>query len=166
MKVNCGVKAADGKKLSRKLSALELVGPLAAITAGGGWAAGKFVRIWVDNAGSVQIWKKGYSNHCIIANTLVKAIATVAAGIGCKITIEKIRRCSSPPAQMADALSKAEFKEFWRLADTTPWELFEEPMVPSTRLLAWVANPIEDDDLGQKLLTELEEYVEVLGHNT
>jgi len=164
-KINCGVKAADGKKLSRKLSALELIGPLAAITAGHKWAANAYVRIWVDNAGSVQIWKKGYSTHCSIANTAVKALATVAAGIGCRVTIEKIRRCSHPAAKMADALSKGDFRAFWALADSTPWELFEDPMVAPAKLLAWVANPGEDDDLGQQLLEGIAHAAPVLGYN-
>jgi len=165
-KINCGVKAADGKKLGRKLSALELIGPLAAITAGHDWAARSYVRIWVDNAGSVQIWKKGYSIHCGIANTVVKAIATVAAGIGCRVTIEKIRRCSHPAAKMADALSKAEFKSFWEIADTAPWELYEQPMSVPASLLAWIANPVEDDDLGERLLKEIATAAPVLGYNT
>jgi len=165
-KINCGVKAEDGKKLSRKLSALELIGPLAAISAGHKWAANAFVRIWVDNSGSVQIWKKGYSTHCGIANTAVKALATVAAGIGCRVTIEKIRRCTHPAAKMADALSKGEFKTFWQLADNTPWELFEEPMVAPSTLLAWVANPAVDEDLGQRLLQEIAATAPVLGYNT
>jgi len=152
--------------LSRKLSALELIGPLAAISAGHHWAANAFVRIWVDNAGSVQIWKKGYSNHCGIANTVVKAIATVAAGIGCRVTIEKIRRCSNTGAKMADALSKADFKKFWSIADNTPWELFEQPMAVPASLLAWLANPVEDDDFGEKLLRNIAATAPVLGYNT
>jgi hypothetical protein len=52
-KINCGVKAADGKKLSRKLSALELVGPLLCVTAGHQFCRGRIVRVWVDNIGAV-----------------------------------------------------------------------------------------------------------------
>jgi hypothetical protein len=62
--INCGVKAADGKKLSRKLSALELVGPLLCITAGHQFCRGRTVRVWVDNIGSMRIWAKGYSLSC------------------------------------------------------------------------------------------------------
>jgi hypothetical protein len=63
-KINCGVKAADGKKLSRKLSALELVGPLLCVTSGHEWCRGRVVRVWVDNIGAVKIWSKGYSLSC------------------------------------------------------------------------------------------------------
>jgi hypothetical protein len=87
-KINCGVKAADGIKLSRKLSALELVELLICVAAGAGWCRNQPVRVWVDNAGSVMIWKKGYSTRCKLCTTLVKAIGTVAAGIGCVLVVE------------------------------------------------------------------------------
>ena len=54
-KINAGVKVADGKKLSRKLSAFELVGPLVAMAAAPDRWRGQVVRFWVDNAGSVRI---------------------------------------------------------------------------------------------------------------
>jgi hypothetical protein len=82
-KINCGVRAIDGKKLSRKLSALELVGPLVCVAAAVDKCRDQPVRIWVDNIGSVKIWKKGYSSRCDLCSTLVTAIATVAAAIGC-----------------------------------------------------------------------------------
>jgi hypothetical protein len=113
-KINCGVKAEDGKKLSRKLSALELVGPLLCVTAGAAWCHGRPVRVWVDNIGSVTIWKKGYSTRCALCTTLVKATATVPTAIGCRLEVVKIRRCSTPGAVMADCLSKADFNGFRR----------------------------------------------------
>jgi hypothetical protein len=103
-KINCGVKAADGKKLSRKLSALELVGPLLCVTAGQSFCRNRTVRVWVDNAGSVKIWEKGYSLSCELCTTMVQAIGTVAAGLGCRLVIEKITRCSTVGAELADAL--------------------------------------------------------------
>ncbi len=54
--------------------------------------------------GSVQIWKKGYNTACPLSNTLVKAMAIVAAGIGCRYTIEKIRRRTCMGAILADDL--------------------------------------------------------------
>ena len=92
----------DGRRLNRKMSALELVGPLLVISAG---FQQNSVRVWVDNAGSVGIWKKGYSTTCYLSTTIVKAIATVAAGLGCWLDVVKITRCSNPGADMADALS-------------------------------------------------------------
>ena len=56
--INGGLKKWDGKKVSRKLTALELVGPPIFIAA----ALDAFRRqpavFWIDNAGSVQVWKK------------------------------------------------------------------------------------------------------------
>ena len=164
-KINCGVKAHDGKKLCRKLSALELVGPLIIVAAGSEWCRSKPVRVWVDNSGSVQIWKKGYSTRCQLCTTLVKAISTVAAGLGCKFTIEKIRRCSSPGAVMADALSKAEFNSFRRTALAARWSLGAEPARVPGPVLHWLANPVVDDDLGDKILRHLATNSAVLGYS-
>ena len=84
--VNGGAWKIDGKKVGRKLSAPELVGPLAAMVMFAEECKLKPVRIWVDNAGSVAIWSKGYSNFCRLCTMLVKAIRVVAAGLGCQWT--------------------------------------------------------------------------------
>jgi hypothetical protein len=164
-KINCGVKAADGKKLSRKLSALELVGPLICVSAGHDWCRNKPVRVWVDNAGSVKIWEKGYSNTCSLCTTLVKAIATVAAGLGTHFTIQKIRRCSGSGAIMADSLSKADFYGFRQEALRAAWPLAIAPATIPTPILAWLQNPVQDDDLGQKILVHLSKFTPVLGYS-
>ena len=87
-KINSGV-AYLGRKLSSKMSALELVGPLVCVAADPDMVRGVPVRIWVDNIGSVKIWKKGYSNSCNLCTTLVTAIATVAASLGCRVYFER-----------------------------------------------------------------------------
>ena len=161
-KINCGVKAEDGKKLSRKLSALELVGPLICVAAGQDWCRNRPVRIWVDNFGSVQIWQKGYSNCCPLCTTLVKAISTVAAGLGCRVTLEKIRRCSSTGAVLADALSKADFNAFRRVAGTDGWPLQVAPALVPVTILQWIENPVSNDELGAEILRELQETGAVL----
>jgi hypothetical protein len=112
------VKHSDEKKLSRKLSALELVGPLICVAANFKYCKGQAVCIWVDNAGSVKIWEKGYSTSCELCNTLVQAIADIAACAGCQLHIQKIRRCSTEGAIIADALSKAEFQTLWQARDS------------------------------------------------
>ena len=53
-----------GKMIGRKLSALELVGPLALLSRCPGKVKGKQLKIMVDISGSVAIWKKGYSTSC------------------------------------------------------------------------------------------------------
>ena len=156
-KINAGVKAEDGKKIGRKLSALELVGPLICVSAGHSWARNSHVRAWVDNYGSVKIWEKGYSSHCDLCNTLVKAIGTVAAGIGCRFAIKKIRRRSNAGAVMADALSKADFTEFKLTAASKSWQLNLEPAWIPPAILYWVANPTVDPELGTKVLRNIVE---------
>ncbi len=123
------------------------------------------VRIWVDNSGSVNIWKKGYSSSCDLCSTLVTATATVAAALGCRLTIEKVTRCSSPGTVMADALSKAQFGLFRRVGGHEGWGLDEEPAWVPRSILAWLQRPVPGDDLGEKVLRELARRTPVLGYN-
>ena len=71
------------------------------------------VKIWVDNAKSVFIWKKDYSSSCLLSSTLVKALSTLAADLGCQVGLEKITWFSTPLVDMADALSECSFARFW-----------------------------------------------------
>ena len=162
-KINAGWKTVDGKGLDRVMSARELVGPLLALCAAAKARRVGAMRYWVDNAGSVYIWKKGYSTSCALSTTVVTAIACVAAGLGAKIDIVKIGRCSNNLASMADALSKASFGRFWDLEGQEPGcELPEEQLEVPQALIAWVANPVVDWDLGRKLLVELSQHIPVL----
>ena len=153
-RINNGVRAADGKRLSRKLSALELVGPLICLSAGRKYCRRWPVRIWVDNSGSVGIWKKGYSTRCALCTTLVNAIGRVAAAIGCTVTIDKITRCSDDGSILADLLSKGKVREFH---DTTPrsWAMDADPAWIPPSILSWIHNPQEDDSLGGRILTDM-----------
>ena len=87
----------------------------------------KPVRIWVDNAGLVAIWGKGYSYYCRLCTTLVKAISVVAAGMGCRVNLEKITRCTTGGAVMADHISKAEFHECFRAGRRMGLEMVAAP---------------------------------------
>ena len=80
------------------MAALELIGPLMAIVVGAELLQGRLVRVWVDDSGSCNIWRHGYSGSCRISTNVVKA---VAAALGCKVDISKIRRCSNSGAEMA-----------------------------------------------------------------
>ena len=62
--VNSGTVTHEGKKVGRKLSALELMGPLLVMAAGAGELRGLALKFWVDNSGSCIIWRKGYSIQC------------------------------------------------------------------------------------------------------
>jgi hypothetical protein len=163
-KINCGVKAADGKKLSRKLSALELVGPLLCVTSGHEWCRGRVVRVWVDNIGAFKIWSKGYSLSCELCTTIVKAAGTVAAGIGCQLHVEKITRCSTAGAVMADALSKADFGRFRLTGAANSRPLASGPAWVSPQLLAWLVDPRGDPELGARILQDVATRGAVLGH--
>lgn len=163
--INFGKIAENGRRLDRTMSALELVAPLMALVSGQHLWRGGAVRFWVDNAGSVFIWKKGYSSSCPLCTTLVKAMYVVAAGIGCQVDVVKVTRCSTPLADMADALSKGSLQRFWSTADregNLGLPLFPAP-VPRA-LQRWIEDPKTDDRLGDKLLEEMfREGAPVLG---
>ena len=151
----------DGRRLNRKMSALELIGPLLVISSGFLRCKGQPVRVWVDNAGLVGIWRMGYSTNCDLSTTIVKAIATIAAGLGCRLDIVKILRCSSPGADMADALSKADFG-FWSTNDS---EDFGCPLNPGwipVSLLSWLEAPSVDEALGSRILGEIGQHCQLL----
>lgn len=152
--INSGVRASDGKRISRKLSALELVGPLVCVAAGAHLCRGQPVRVWVDNSGSISIFRKGYSTSCALSSTLVKAMVVVAAGIGCKLTVDKITRCSNEGAVLADELSKGRLEAFRRKVGAG-WGLEAVPARIPPSLLYWVAKPVEDHLLGQRILSDL-----------
>ena len=155
----------DGMKVGRKLSALELVGPLIFIVAGAALFRGQQLDVWVDNAGSVAIWRKGYSNHCRLSTTIVTAISAVCAAIGCSLNILKITRCSSTGAVLADALSKAQFQKFRDTAVLHDWPLDVSPAVIPGALLAWLDKPVPDPDLGNALLRDLATTESILGYS-
>jgi len=153
----------DGLKVGRKMSALELVGPFVFIAAGQEILAGKHVNIWVDNAGSVAIWNKGYSNNCRLSTAIVTAISAIAAATRCTVNVRKVLRCSNTGAVLADQLSKAQFKEFRNTADSANWRLRTEPAAIPVALLAWIDKPVPDMELADKILRELAKSRVILG---
>jgi hypothetical protein len=164
-KINIGAPCSDGRKLDSVMSALELVGPLLIVSAGHKWCKLNQVRVWVDNMASVSIYKKGYSSSCRLSTTLVKAMSTVAVGIGCRLEIEKITRCSTPMASMADALSKGKFMKFRQIASANNLEMPLDMARVPLALKQWIVNPLEDDHLGHKILLELSQNTNVLSYN-
>ena len=155
--INAGHRTPDGKRLDRLLSALELTGPLLGLTSAAKHLQGRPVRFWVDNAGSVFIFKKGYSPSCPLSSVLVAALGQVAAALGCKIEVLKISRCSDPFSSMADALSKGAFCRFRDLGKLVPdWAQPSAPLQVSRVLMKWLVAPTEDWDLGSNLVKELE----------
>jgi hypothetical protein len=164
-RINAGGWRIEGKKVGRKLSALELIGPLVVISAAHSRLRNRQVIIWVDNAGAVAIWEKGYSTRCPLASTIVTAIADISAAIGCTVFIRKIRRCSNAGAELADHLSKANFVLFRQCAQLSGWELHPEPAGVPVALLRWIDKPVQSDDLAQDILSELARSVPILNYS-
>jgi hypothetical protein len=153
--INSGHHKVENKKLARKLAALEIAGPLVALSAAAKHFVRRPVNFWVDNAGTVGAWRKGYSASCKICTTVIKAIAFISAAIGARVDIKKITRCSNTGAVLADHLSKANFADFRRTALETNWPLHTEPLTIPTPLLVWLHRPVPDENLGPKIVQHL-----------
>jgi hypothetical protein len=78
----------------------------------------------------------------------------VATAAECRITIDKITRCSNDGAILADELSKGRYTAFksklpsWWKIDTSP------ARIPPS-ILRWIAQPTADHELGEKILRDL-----------
>jgi len=165
-KIQHGILKIEGKKVGRKLTALELIGPLVVIAANFDQCRYRPVTVWVDNSGSVGVWKKGYSNHCPLSNTIVKAISTLAAAGGCELFIQKITRCSNTGATVADHLSKGRWKIAKATAAAAGTALRLEPASFPRQLLRWLDEPTCDELLGNKILDELALNRPIVGYST
>ncbi len=108
-----------------------------------------------DNAGSVQIWRKGYATTCQLSLPLVRAIVCFADSIDCRVDLVKVRRCSDTRPILADHLSKGQFCRFKDQACAAGWSLNPLPAAVAAAILAWVANPKADDELGQRILLDI-----------
>ena len=93
------------------------------------------------------------------------ALGTVAAAFGCQVFVEKVARCSSAPAVMADALSKAAFGKWREAAAGAGWLLRVEPGWVPPALLRWVASLAADENLGTDILADLGTRAVLLGYN-
>ena len=163
--INTGQDTGDYRRLDRIMSALELLGPLIAISSAHKYCRGLPVRCWVDNAGSVFIYKKGYSTSCAYSSAIATAIATVAAGIGCQVELCKIRRCSNDGALMADLISKGALLSFRHLANSASgFNCPPDPLPVPKALWRWVIDPSPDFNLGHAILQELAVDGDVLGY--
>ncbi len=153
--VNSGSCKVNGKKVAGKMSALELIGPLIVLAAGAEWCSNSPVRIAIDNAGSVGIWKKGYCTACELSSTIVEAIAYVAASIGCRLEIVKVTRRSAAGPVIADDLSKAKFGAARQAARAAGKVLDLEPARIPRALLHWLEKPRPEEALGQRIVADL-----------
>ena len=159
-RINAG-KLFEGKRLDRKLSALELVGQLIGICAGSELLRNTTAVGKVDNAGSVEIYEKGYSTSCSLSNILVKTIHQVTVGLNISYFMEKVTRCTTNGAIAADAISKA---DWCRLRKHMP-EHTERPAEVPQAILEWIDRPSDDLLLGQKILIELARKGSVIEYN-
>ena len=112
---------------------------------------GKQLQVFVDNAGSVIMYRKGWSTVCDLCNTLLLAIHQLATALVCEVFITDIGRCSNRESIAADALSKCHMVRF---LENMPEADMEPKEVPAA-LLKWIENPVPDRKLGKKMIEDL-----------
>ena len=159
--LNAGKENSDGVKFDRKMTLLEIIGPLAILVAEPDRVRNKHVEVFIDNQGAVSIFAKGYTTSCLYSYTVVMAIHEVAAALNCNIVLTKIARCSDTGSVIADCLSKADFGRFYQLMPNRNTNPSKIPLP----LLQWIHNPKEDTKLGKKILQEMAKSTMVLGYN-
>ena len=140
-----------GVKFSRKLTCLEMLGPLVLVSTFPDVIRNTQVVVYVDNQGACDIYRKGYSTSCLYSYTVAKALWEVSQALNCTVLVKKIRRCSDKGSLAADALSKASFTTFYNLV---PRRKVEPGRVPRS-VLRWLEDPRDDLKLGESLLREL-----------
>ena len=150
----------DGVKFSRKLTCLETLGPLVAITLAPDMVRNQHMVVYVDNQGSCDIFRKGYSTSCFYSGTLVRAMHEVAGSLNCTLHVKKITRCSDAGALAADLLSKAEFAKFDKLMPTRN----KEPSRILRVILNWLGNPKVSLTLGEEICKEMAKSTKMLGY--
>ena len=79
--------------------------------------------------------------------------------------IVKVTRCSDKGSEMADALSKAEFIKFMDISRGLGFNMADRMASVPVALLNWVSQPIQDWDLGGRILRELSGETDILGYN-
>ena len=119
----------------------------------------------VDNAGSLAIWRKGYSSKCELSSTLVRAMFEVAASLECRVEISKVTRCSDVGSAMSDALSKCEFVKFKELSLDFGYVMNDSMGEIPGALVKWIQGPTENLELGREILEEMSTVTNILGYN-
>ena len=146
-----------GVRFRSKLSCLEGFAALCGLTMVPERIRNKEATIFCDNAGFVAIFRK-HRSKCDYSYTLAKAIQDVATHLGCKVNVEKTRRCSNQQTEAADALSKGDWNRAW---DNMPLKEMDPRRVPRV-LLRWISNPIPDLNLGEKIAEEMSKFTAML----
>ena len=135
-----------------KLSFLEALGPLWALTDLANKGTGRTIVAYVDNLGTVLCSQKGYSAACGFLNAAIQAMQVVAKGLGTRLVLQHIYRLSNTQSTVADMLSKGQIA---RARQTMELGTL---MVPLESLIRGVKRPRRDGvSWGVEMLRELED---------
>ena len=140
----------EGVVFSSKLTCLELLGGLVLLVTCGEVAAGGHLRVFIDNQGAVDVFRKGHSTKCLYTSAVAKAMYEVAEAVGVTVTVEKVRRVSDRGSYTADMLSKGNLPEVKRMMPLR----YSPKEVPQS-ILGWLENPRVDMAWSKELLRDM-----------
>ena len=120
------------------------------------------VVVFVDNQGSVDCYRKGWSVTCDLMNTVLRALFLVQSSLLCKLWVTKVGRCSSRETVAADAVSKADWKRL--VSNMKEMDGVASRKVPES-LLQWIRNPRPDRELGMKIVRDMGKRNEMMQYS-
>ena len=121
------------------------------VACSGNRLTGKQLEVYVDNVGSVVMFRKGWSTVCNLCNTILVALHQLSTALACKLFITDIARCSNRESRAADTLRKCDMDRF---LENMPEANIEPEEIPAS-ILNWIENPVPDRDFGNKIIQEL-----------
>lgn len=131
-----------------KSSTLEAIGILLPFLCCPAAIAGREVLLLTDNEPIVYGWDSRRVQHDISASIFIRAIHIISHFLGSPTTVQHLPRMSTPPATLADELTRSSTTRGPQLSAIRDSSSLPVPTV----LLDWLQNPVEDWDLASRLL--------------
>ena len=133
-----------------KTTTLEIMGFIYPLYQNRSIIEGRSIVINVDNSASFHAFENGRSASDSFATFFVQAITFVLTHLHCHLKVNNIRRCSSPHAKLADALSRDDDTGREKVTHLRTFRPGDWPPA----LLDWMDNPVKDPDFKRLLLSD------------
>ena len=141
----------NGKFFGSKSTFLETVGLLVPFITCPNEVRNQFVRLFIDNTNVIYAWNKRSCTKDAETSVLIRTLHLIEAKLECKITVEYMRRMSTPEATLADHLSRTSSttaEDAEKIAHLN-WRELSGP------LKEWLKDPRVDWNLPVKIIEHL-----------
>jgi hypothetical protein len=144
-------KSRGGGYFGSKSGTLEMVGLLLPFVTSPKTLIGEHVVLGVDNTSVVYGWQKRYCKNDPETSLLIRVLHVIEAYLECKIYVTHVRRLSTEPATLADALSREATTNDAVRAAIANVPIFR----PWGQLSRWLEAPLLDWNLPLKILDDV-----------